>query len=54
MAGCAALLAWQHWLVRPDDLSRLDAAFFLANGLLALWLLAAVAADLLTRGGGLG
>lgn len=54
VAGCAALLAWQHWLVRPDDLSRLDAAFFLANGLLALWLLAAVAADLLTRGGGLG
>jgi 4-hydroxybenzoate polyprenyltransferase len=54
VAGCAALLAWQHWLVRPGDLSRLDAAFFLANGLLALWLLAAVAADLLTRGGGLG
>lgn len=54
VAGCAALLAWQHWLVRPGDLSRLDAAFFLANGLLALWLLAAVAVDLLTRGGGLG
>ena len=47
VAGCAALLAWQHWIVRPGDLSRLDAAFFLANGALALWLFAATAADLL-------
>jgi 4-hydroxybenzoate polyprenyltransferase len=45
-AGCALLLAWQHWIVRPRDLSRLDAAFFQANGLLAAWLLAAVAVDL--------
>lgn len=45
-AGCALLVAWQHWIVRPRDLSRLDAAFFQANGLLALWLLAAVAVDL--------
>ncbi len=51
-AGCVALLAWQHSLVRPGDLSRLDAAFFLANGLLALWLLAAVAIDLLLPTGG--
>jgi 4-hydroxybenzoate polyprenyltransferase len=46
-AGCAALLAWQHAIVRPGDLSRLDAAFFTANGLLAVWLFAAIAADLL-------
>jgi 4-hydroxybenzoate polyprenyltransferase len=46
-AGCALLLAWQHWIVRPRDLSRLDAAFFQANGLLAAWLFAAVAVDLL-------
>lgn len=45
-AGCALLIAWQHWIVRPRDLSRLDAAFFQANGLLALWLLAATAVDL--------
>jgi 4-hydroxybenzoate polyprenyltransferase len=43
--GCSALLAYQHWIVRPGDLSRLDAAFFQANGLLALWFLAAVALD---------
>ena len=47
VAGCAALLGWQHWIVRPDDLSRLDAAFFQANGLLAVWLFGAAAVDLL-------
>jgi len=46
VAGCAALLSWQHSLVRPSDLSRLNAAFFTANGVLALWLFAATAADL--------
>ena len=45
VAGCAALLAWQHWIVRPHDLSRLDAAFFTANGVLSLWLFAATAVD---------
>lgn len=49
VAGCALLLAYQHAIVRPGDLSRLDAAFFTTNGVLALWLLAATAADLLLR-----
>jgi 4-hydroxybenzoate polyprenyltransferase len=48
-AGCAALLGWQHAVLRPHDLSRLDAAFFNANGLLAVWLFAALALDLLRR-----
>jgi 4-hydroxybenzoate polyprenyltransferase len=47
VAGCAALLGWQHWIVRPGDLSRLDAAFFQANGFLAVWLFGAAAVDLL-------
>lgn len=46
-AGCAALLLYQHWVVRPGDLSRLDAAFFLANGALSVWLFAATAVDIL-------
>ena len=46
VAGCAALLAYQHAIVRPGDLSRLDAAFFRANGLLGVWLFAATAVDL--------
>ncbi len=49
VSGCAALLGYQHWIVRPGDLSRLNAAFFLANGLLATWLFVATAADLLLR-----
>lgn len=47
LAGCAALLTYQHWIVRPSDLSRLGAAFFQANGLLAIWLFALTAVDLL-------
>jgi 4-hydroxybenzoate polyprenyltransferase len=50
VAGCLALLAYQHWIVRPGDLSRLDAAFFQANGMLSIWLFAATAGDLLLRG----
>ncbi|HJX28460.1 MAG TPA: UbiA-like polyprenyltransferase, partial [Thermoanaerobaculia bacterium] len=48
-AGCALLIAWQHWVVRPGDLSRLNAAFFTANGALSLWLFAATAVDILLR-----
>jgi len=36
VASAAALLLWQHRIVRPDDFSRVDAAFFSANGTLAL------------------
>src|SRR5881296_3005176 len=32
----AALIAWEHQLVRPDDLSRLNAAFFTANGIVSV------------------
>lgn len=45
VAACVALLAYQHAIVRPGDLSRLDAAFFTANGLLSALLFVAVAAD---------
>ena len=32
IAAVAGLLAWEHRLVRADDLSRIDAAFFTMNG----------------------
>jgi 4-hydroxybenzoate polyprenyltransferase len=32
IAAVAALLLWEHRLVRADDLSRIDAAFFTMNG----------------------
>ena len=47
--GCLALIAYQHWIVRPSDLSRLNAAFFTANGALSLWLFATTALDVLFR-----
>jgi 4-hydroxybenzoate polyprenyltransferase len=32
----AGLIGWEHQLVKPGDLSRLDAAFFNANGLVSV------------------
>ena len=46
LALIASLLAWEHAIVRPDDLSRVNEAFFNANAVIGLVLLAAIAADL--------
>lgn len=46
VVGCVITLLYQHWIVRPGDLSRLNAAFFRANGLLATWLFVTTAIDL--------
>jgi 4-hydroxybenzoate polyprenyltransferase len=43
----AALLAYEHSLVRPGDLRRLDAAFFTTNGVISLAFFAFVLADVL-------
>ena len=43
----AALLAYEHSIVRPDDLRRLDAAFFTVNGVLSIAFFAFVALDTL-------
>jgi 4-hydroxybenzoate polyprenyltransferase len=43
----AALLLYEHLIVRPDDLRRLDAAFFTVNGVLSIAFLAFVALDTL-------
>ena len=51
-AGCivvAALLAYEHSLVSSDDLSKLNAAFFTMNGVIAMVFFVFVAADLLLR-----
>jgi len=32
----AGLIGWEHQLVRPGDLSRLNAAFFTANGIVSI------------------
>jgi len=43
------LLAWEHSLVSAKDLSRLNAAFFTMNGVIAVVYFAFIAADLLLR-----
>ncbi|MBV8200695.1 MAG: 4-hydroxybenzoate octaprenyltransferase, partial [Acidobacteria bacterium] len=46
-AGCLALISYQHAVVRPGNLSRLDAAFFQANGALSVWLFGTTAVAIL-------
>jgi 4-hydroxybenzoate polyprenyltransferase len=45
----AALLAYEHTLLRQDDLSKLNAAFFTMNGVISVVFFVFVAADLLIR-----
>jgi 4-hydroxybenzoate polyprenyltransferase len=46
----AALLAYEHSLVSADDLSKLNAAFFTMNGVIAVIFFLFVAGDLLLHG----
>jgi 4-hydroxybenzoate polyprenyltransferase len=43
------LLAYEHSLVSRDDLSKLNAAFFTMNGIIAVVFWVFLAADLLLR-----
>lgn len=43
----ALLLLVEHWLVRPDDLTRVNVAFFNVNAVISLGLMLLVAIDLL-------
>jgi 4-hydroxybenzoate polyprenyltransferase len=52
MAGVVAvlgLLVYEHFLVKPDDLSRLNAAFFTMNGVISIVFTLFLGADLLWR-----
>jgi 4-hydroxybenzoate polyprenyltransferase len=49
IAAVALLLAYEHSIVSPRDLRRLNAAFFTMNGVIAMVFLAFVAADLWMR-----
>jgi 4-hydroxybenzoate polyprenyltransferase len=42
IVAVAVLLAYEHWLVRPDDLSRVNQAFFQVNAIISLGLFAVV------------
>ena len=47
VAAVGVLLAYEHSLVRPGDLRRLDAAFFTVNGVISVVFFAFVLADVL-------
>ena len=49
VALVAALLAYEQRLVSPTDLSRVDAAFFSVNGVIAMLYTAAVVVDVAVR-----
>jgi len=49
IGAVALLLAYEHSIVSPNDLRRLNAAFFTMNGVIAMVFLAFVAADLWMR-----
>jgi len=50
VAVVAALLVYEHTLVKPEDLSRLDAAFFTMNGYISIILFVFVLADVVVLG----
>jgi 4-hydroxybenzoate polyprenyltransferase len=46
VAATALLLFYEHWLVRPDDLSRVNQAFFQINGIISVGLFVVVVVQL--------
>jgi 4-hydroxybenzoate polyprenyltransferase len=52
LAGIAvvfAMLAYEHWLLRKGDLTKLDAAFFNMNGYISITILIFTTLDILVR-----
>ena len=48
VAAVAVLLVYEHSLVRPDDLSRVNVAFFHVNAVVSIGLFVVGSLDLLT------
>jgi len=49
LAAIAAMLVYEHSLVSPQDLSRLDVAFFNMNGYISITVFAATLLSLWVR-----
>jgi 4-hydroxybenzoate polyprenyltransferase len=49
VVAVALLLIYEHSLVSPTDLSRLNAAFFTMNGVISVVFFVFIASDLLLR-----
>ena len=50
VAATAGVLLYEHAIVRSDDLSRVNRAFFTANGVIGIGLFVFALADLLVQG----
>jgi 4-hydroxybenzoate polyprenyltransferase len=50
LAITAAVLVYEHLIVRPEDLSKVNRAFFTANGFVGIQLFAFALADLIVQG----
>ncbi|MEO6703915.1 MAG: menaquinone biosynthesis prenyltransferase MqnP, partial [Jatrophihabitantaceae bacterium] len=50
LASTAAVLAYEHLIVKSDDLSRVNRAFFTANGFVGIQLFVFALADLIVQG----
>jgi len=50
MGLVAVLLAYEHSIISPQDLKRMNAAFFTLNGVISVVFFLAVAADIFVRG----
>ncbi len=50
IGAVAVLLAYEHYLVRPDDLTRVNVAFFQVNAVVSIGLFLVGSLDLLTSG----
>lgn len=48
IGAVAVLLAYEHWLVRPDDLTRVNVAFFNVNAVVSIGLFLVTTIDLFT------
>ena len=49
-SNVALLLAFEHRLVKPNDLTKLDAAFFTMNGVISITFFVFVLVDRLAHG----
>lgn len=49
LMAVAAMLLYEHWIVSPRDLRRMNAAFFTVNGIISFVFFVAVAIDLVRR-----
>lgn len=49
LALISALVVYQHWLVRPDDLTRVNRAFFHVNGVISVGLFLIVLVQVLVK-----